>query len=71
MRSRPYVRPCVRPIAHQQNLTEMRLQFGELNITPTVENRLDELGYKVADLEEAIADHKSLCDGEPSVYVGT
>ena len=49
----------------------MRLQFGELNITPTVENRLDELGYKVADLEEAIADHKSLCDGEPSVYVGT
>ncbi len=44
----------------------MRLQFGELNITPTVENRLDELGYTVADLEEAIADHKSPCDGEPS-----
>ncbi|MBD5230360.1 MAG: antirestriction protein ArdA [Bacteroidales bacterium] len=49
----------------------MRLQFGELNITPTVENRLDELGYSVADLEEAIANHKSHCDGEPSVYVGT
>lgn len=67
MRSRPYVRP----IAHPQNLTEMKLQFGELNITPTVENLLDELGYTVADLEVAIADHKSPCDGEPSVYVGT
>ena len=43
----------------------MRLQFGELNITPTVENRLDELGYKVADLEEAIAAHKNPCDGDP------
>ena len=58
-------------MSNPQNLTEMRLQFGELNITPTVENRLDELGYSVADLEEAIANHKSPCDGEPSVYVGT
>ena len=58
-------------MSNPQNLTEMRLQFGELNITPTVENRLDELGYTVADLEEAIANHKSPCDGEPSVYVGT
>ena len=58
-------------MSNPQNLTEMRLQFGELNITPSVENRLDELGYSVAELEEAIADHKSEYDGEPSVYVGT
>ena len=49
----------------------MRLQFGELNITPRVEERLEELGYTVADLADAIAEHKSECDGEPSVYVGT
>ena len=58
-------------MSNPQNLTEMRLQFGELNITPRVEERLAELGYSVADLEEAIANHKSGCDGEPSVYVGT
>lgn len=49
----------------------MRLQFGELNITPRVEERLSELGYTEADLQEAVARHKSSCDGEPSVYVGT
>ena len=52
-------------------LNEMRLQFGELNITPRVERRLQELDYTVQELQEAIADHKSHCDGEPSVYVGT
>ena len=49
----------------------MRLQFGELNITPRVVNRLHELDFTVPELEAAIADHKSGCDGEPSVYVGT
>ena len=49
----------------------MRLQFVELNIPPRVEERLQELDYTVQDLQEAIADHKSPCDGEPSVYVGT
>ena len=49
----------------------MRLQFVELNITPRVAERLQELDYTVQDLQEAIADHKSPCDGEPSVYVGT
>ena len=49
----------------------MRLQFGELNITPRVEERLEELGYTVAELADAIAEHKSECDGEPSIYVGT
>ena len=49
----------------------MRLQFGELNITPRVEARLQELDYTVEDLKEAVANHKSECDGEPSVYVGT
>ena len=52
-------------------LNEMRLQFGELNITPRVEERLQELDYTVQELQEAVADHKSHCDGEPSVYVGT
>ena len=51
--------------------TAMRLQFGELNITPRVVNRLHELDFTVPELEDAIADHKSSCDGEPSVYVGT
>lgn len=49
----------------------MRLQFGELNITPRVEERLAELGYTPEELQEAVSQHKSGCDGEPSVYVGT
>lgn len=49
----------------------MKLLFGELDITPTVEERLEELGYTVADLQEAVINHKSDCDGQPSVYVGT
>ena len=49
----------------------MRLQFGELNITPRVEERLEELGYTPEELQEAVSQHKSGCDGEPSVYVGT
>ena len=49
----------------------MRLQFGELNITPRVVARLHELDFTVPELEDAIAEHKSPCDGEPSVYVGT
>ena len=58
-------------MSNPQNLTKMRLQFGELNITPRVEERHQELDYTVQELQEAIADHKSPCDGEPSVYVGT
>ena len=49
----------------------MRLQFGELNITPRVEERLAKLGYTPEELQEAVSEHKSGCDGEPSVYVGT
>ena len=49
----------------------MRLQFGELNITPRVEERLAGLGYTPEELQEAVSEHKSGCDGEPSVYVGT
>lgn len=51
--------------------TKMRLQFGELEITPRVVARLHELDFTVPELEDAIAEHKSPCDGEPSVYVGT
>lgn len=49
----------------------MRLQFGELNIAPRVEERLQEQDYTVQELQESIADHKSPYDGAPSVYVGT
>ena len=49
----------------------MRLQFGELNITPRVVERLHELGFTPEELKEAIADHKASCDGEPAVYCGT
>lgn len=49
----------------------MRLQFGELNITPRVVDRLHELDFTVPELEDAINDHKSPCNGEPSVYCGT
>lgn len=51
--------------------TTMRLQFGELKITPRVEERLSKLGYTVDDLQEAVYKYKSGCDGEPSVCVGT
>lgn len=51
--------------------TTMKLQFGELNITPRVEERLAELGYTPELLQEEVEEHKSGCDGEPSVYVGT
>ena len=36
----------------------MRLQFGELNITPRVVARLHELDFTVPELEDAIAEHK-------------
>ena len=49
----------------------MRLQFGELNITPRVEERLQEQDYTVQELQEAIADYKNPCYGDPSVYIGT
>ena len=58
-------------MSNPQNLKKMKLQFGELNITPRVEERLQELDYTVQELQETIANHKSSCDGEPSVYVGT
>lgn len=58
-------------MSNPQNFTAMRLQFGELNITPRVEERLAELGYTPEELQEAVSEHKSGCDGEPSVYVGT
>ena len=50
--------------------TTMRLQLGELNITPRVASRLHELDFTVPELEDAINGHKSHCDGEPSVYCG-
>ena len=58
-------------MSNPQIFIKMRLQFGELNITPRVEERLAELGYTPEELQEAVCEHKSGCDGEPSVYVGT
>jgi antirestriction protein len=49
----------------------MKLQFGELNITPRVVSRLHELDFTVPELEDAIQDHISRLDDEPSVYCGT
>lgn len=49
----------------------MKLQFGELNITPTVLTRLDKLGFDERSLCDAIYEHKSDLDGNPSVYCGT
>lgn len=58
-------------MSNPQISIKMRMQFGELNITPRVVSRLHDLDFTVPELEDAIAEHKSECDGEPSVYVGT
>ena len=58
-------------MSNPQIFIKMRLQFGELNITPRVVDRLHELDFNVPELEDAINDHKRPCDGEPSVYCGT
>lgn len=50
---------------------KMKMQFGELDITPRVVARLHDLDFTVPELEAAIEEHKSSCDGEPSVYCGT
>lgn len=50
---------------------KIKLQFGELNITPSVEERLDNLGFCADSFADDISDHKSDCDGNPSIYCGT
>lgn len=50
---------------------KIKLQFGELNITPSVEERLDDLGFTADSFASDVSDHKSDCDGNPSVYCGT
>lgn len=50
---------------------KIKLQFGELNITPSVEERLDDLGFIADSFASDVADHKSDCDGNPSIYCGT
>lgn len=49
----------------------IRLQFGSLPITPAVVDRLHELDFTTEEPQDAIEDHKSGLDGEPSLYVGT
>lgn len=58
-------------MSNLQIFNKMRLQSGELKITPQVEERLGELGFTADQLQEAVSDHKSYLNGEPSVYVGT
>lgn len=50
---------------------KIKLQFGELNITPSVEERLDDLGFTADSFASDVSDHKSDCDGNPSIYCGT
>lgn len=47
------------------------MTFGYLPISTSVEERLEQLGYDKESLEDAIKEHKSNCNGEPSVYCGT
>ena len=49
----------------------MKLQFGNLSINEKTIARLNELGFTPETLQEAIYEHQSNCDGEPTVYVGT
>ncbi len=50
---------------------KIKLQFGELNITPSVEERLADLGFCADSFASDVSDHKSDCDGNPSIYCGT
>ena len=54
-----------------QNIKAIRLQFGDLTITAEVEARLEELGFTPETLIDAIGEHKSDCEGNPSIYCGT
>ena len=47
------------------------MTFGYLPISTSVEERLEQLGYDKESLEDAIKEHKSNSNGEPSVYCGT
>ena len=58
-------------MSNNQTLPKIHLQFGDLTLTPTVIERLLDMNFSSQELRQAIADHKSDCDGEPSVYVGT
>jgi antirestriction protein len=49
----------------------MKFQFGEMKITPSVVNRLHELDFTVPELEDAVKEHISRLDDEPSIYCGT
>ena len=42
-----------------------------MTITSEVEARLEELGFTPETLIEAIGEHKSGCEGNPSIYCGT
>ena len=42
-----------------------------MTITAEVEARLEELGFTPETLIEAIGEHKSGCEGNPSIYCGT
>ncbi len=58
-------------LVQARHCVRLALDFGELTITSEVEARLEELGFTPETLIEAIGEHKSGCEGNPSIYCGT
>ena len=58
-------------LVQARHCVRLALDFGELTITAEVEARLEELGFTPETLIEAIGEHKSGCEGNPSIYCGT
>ena len=54
-----------------RHCVRLTLDFGDLTITAEVEARLEELGFTPETLIDAIGEHKSDCEGNPSIYCGT
>ena len=54
-----------------RHCVRLTLDFGDLTITAEVEARLEELGFTPETLIDAIGEHKSGCEGNPSIYCGT
>ena len=58
-------------LVQARHCVRLTLDFGDLTITAEVEARLEELGFTPETLIDAIGEHKSGCEGNPSIYCGT
>ena len=58
-------------LVQARHCVRLALDFGDLTITAEVEARLEELGFTPETLIDAIGEHKSGCEGNPSIYCGT